>query len=66
MTCLSSSLTTSVSLKKKKETYTCSIKRVVKFHVVSLEGVARDWLKRERERVGVETLKEDEPLGSYL
>jgi hypothetical protein len=50
--------------KKEKETYTCSIKRAVKLHVVFMEGVVRDWLKKER--VGVETLKEKEPLGSYL
>jgi hypothetical protein len=29
-----------------------------------MEGVVKDWLKKER--VGVETLKEKEPLGSYL
>jgi hypothetical protein len=53
------------SLKKEEETYTCGIKRAVKFHVVSGERSSEE-LAEGRETVDVETLKKKELLRSYL
>jgi len=35
-------------LKKGKKPCTCSIEEAVNFHVVSVQGTVKDWLKKER------------------